>query len=59
MLFLLAAAAGLALADASIVVLALPPLLREFDTTVEGVAAVLTGRRKVRPPPVGNRGGLR
>src|SRR4051794_30732377 len=39
--FLLAAAAGLALADASIVVLALPPLLREFDTTVEGVAAVL------------------
>jgi hypothetical protein len=39
--FLLAVAAGLALADASIVALALPPLLRELDTTIEGVAAVL------------------
>jgi hypothetical protein len=39
--FLLAIAAGLALADASIVALALPPILRELDTSVEGVAAVL------------------
>jgi MFS transporter len=39
--FLLAVAAGLALADASIVALALPPLLRELDTSIEGVAAVL------------------
>ncbi|WP_272474519.1 MFS transporter [Baekduia alba] len=38
---LLAVAAGLALADASIVTLALPELLRELDTSVEGVAAVL------------------
>src|SRR4051812_28461642 len=38
---LLAVAAGLALADASVVTLALPELLRELDTTVEGVAAVL------------------
>lgn len=38
---LLAVAAGLALADASIVTLALPQLLRELDTTVEGVAAIL------------------
>ncbi len=38
---LLALAAGLALADTSIVTLALPTLLRELDTTVEGVAAVL------------------
>jgi MFS family permease len=38
---LLAVAAGLALADASIVALALPPLLRELGTTVVGVAAVL------------------
>ena len=38
---LIAAAAGLALADASVVTLALPELLRELDTTVEGVAAVL------------------
>lgn len=35
------AAAGLVLADASIVTLALPELLRELDTTVEGVAAVI------------------
>src|SRR4051794_29465138 len=38
---LVALAAGLALADASVVALALPALLRELDTTVEGVAAVL------------------
>src|SRR5689334_1370625 len=38
---LLALAAGLALADASVVALALPALLQELDTTVEGVAAVL------------------
>src|SRR5690606_17286116 len=34
-------AAGLALADASIVALALPPILDELDTTVTGVAAVI------------------
>ena len=38
---LIAIAAGLALADASIVTLALPELLSELDTTVQGVAAVL------------------
>jgi Major Facilitator Superfamily len=38
---LLAVAAGLALADGSIVTLALPELLGELDTTVEGVAAVI------------------
>jgi MFS family permease len=38
---LLAVAAGLALADASIVTLALPELLRELHTSVEGVAAIL------------------
>lgn len=38
---LLALAAGLALADASIVTLALPDILVELDTTVEGVAAVI------------------
>jgi hypothetical protein len=37
----LAVAAGLALADASIVTLALPQLLTELDATVEGVAAVI------------------
>ena len=37
----LAAGAALALADASIVTLALPALLNELDTTVEGVAAVI------------------
>ena len=37
----LAIAAGLALADASIVTLALPQLLTELDTTIEGVAAVI------------------
>src|SRR4051794_10422659 len=38
---LLATAAGLALADASIVTLALPRLLTELHATVEGVAAVI------------------
>src|SRR3954468_8867139 len=38
---LLAAGVALALADASVVTLALPPLLNELDTTVEGVAAVI------------------
>ncbi len=38
---LIAAASGLVLADAAIVILALPPLLLELDTTVEGVAAVI------------------
>ena len=39
MLLLLAAA--LALADASVVTLALPPIIDELDTSVEGAAAVL------------------
>jgi Major Facilitator Superfamily len=38
---LLVLAVALALADASIVTLALPPILAELDSTVEGVAAVL------------------
>src|SRR5215213_11276754 len=38
---LLALGAGLALADASIVTLALPPVLVDLDTSVEGVAAVI------------------
>ena len=38
---ILAVAAGLALADASIVTLALPRLLTELDANVEGVAAVI------------------
>src|SRR3954453_13741328 len=38
---MLALLAALALADASVVTLALPPLLRELDTTVQGVAAVI------------------
>ncbi len=38
---LIAIAVGLALADAAVVTLALPPLLLELDTTVEGVAAVI------------------
>src|SRR5829696_2659946 len=38
---LIAIAVGLALADAAVVILALPPLLVELDTTVEGVAAVI------------------
>jgi hypothetical protein len=37
----LAVAAGLGLADASIVTLALPDILSDLDTTVEGVAAVI------------------
>jgi Major Facilitator Superfamily len=39
--FLIAAAAGLALADTSIVTLALPDVLVDLHTTVDGVAAVL------------------
>jgi predicted MFS family arabinose efflux permease len=39
---LLAAAVALAFADASIVVLALPPIYGEFDTTVVGVSWVIT-----------------
>jgi predicted MFS family arabinose efflux permease len=38
---LVAAACALALADASIVTLALPAVFAEFDATVEGVAAVI------------------
>ena len=38
---LIAIAAGLALADASVVTLALPDLLVDLHTTVEGVAAVI------------------
>lgn len=38
---IVAAAAALALADASVVTLALPRLLTELDATVEGLAAVL------------------
>src|SRR6188472_674371 len=38
---LVAAAAALALADASIVALALPPLLVELHTTITGVAAIV------------------
>src|SRR5690349_12215734 len=38
---LVAAAAALALADASIVALALPPILAEMHTTVTGVAAIV------------------
>ena len=38
---LVAIAAGLALADASIVALALPPLLIELHTTITGVAAIV------------------
>jgi predicted MFS family arabinose efflux permease len=40
-LLLLAIAVALALADASIVTLALPPIIDELDATVEGAAAVL------------------
>ncbi|MGZ4279409.1 MAG: MFS transporter [Solirubrobacteraceae bacterium] len=39
--YVLAIAAGLGLADASIVTLALPDILRDLDTSVEGVAAVI------------------
>ena len=38
---LVALGLGLALADASVVTLALPPMLGDLDTTVEGVAAVI------------------
>jgi predicted MFS family arabinose efflux permease len=38
---LIAVGAGLALADASVVTLALPQMLVDLDTTVEGVAAVI------------------
>ncbi|HET6547534.1 MAG TPA: MFS transporter [Solirubrobacter sp.] len=38
---LVAIAAALALADASIVALALPPILVEMDTTISGVAAIV------------------
>src|SRR4051812_38670237 len=38
---LVAIAAGLALAAASIVALALPPILTEMDTTISGVAAII------------------
>src|SRR5215213_3423062 len=38
---LIATAAGLALADAAVVTLALPQLLLELDTSVQGVAAVI------------------
>jgi len=38
---LIAIGIGLALADASVVTLALPPMLEDLDTTVEGVAAVI------------------
>ncbi|MBK5233430.1 MAG: MFS transporter, partial [Thermoleophilia bacterium] len=37
----LAGAVGLVLADSSIVVLALPEIFREFDTTIAGVSWVL------------------
>lgn len=40
-LILVAVAAGLALADASIVALALPPILDQLHTTVSGVAAII------------------
>jgi MFS family permease len=40
-LIVVAVAAGLALADSSIVALALPPLLTDLDTTITGVAAVI------------------
>ena len=38
---IIAVASGLALADAAVVTLALPSILLELDTTVEGVAAVI------------------
>jgi hypothetical protein len=38
---LIAVGVALALADASVVTLALPPMLDDLDTTVEGVAAVI------------------
>lgn len=61
---LVAIAAALALADASIVALALPPILVEFDTTITGAAAIvgvyafvlaacIWPARGLRPGPVG------
>src|SRR3954453_19109756 len=41
-LFLLAATGGIVLGDSSLVTLALPEILRDFDTTVFGVSWVLT-----------------
>jgi Major Facilitator Superfamily len=41
MRIVLLSAAGLALADASVVTLALPPIIDELDASVEGAAAVL------------------
>ncbi|HLM09603.1 MAG TPA: hypothetical protein VK307_07825, partial [Thermoleophilaceae bacterium] len=38
---LIAVGVALALADASVVTLALPPMLDDLETTVEGVAAVI------------------
>src|SRR4051794_2614696 len=49
---MLALLAGLALADASVVTLALPPILRELDTTVGGVAAVIAVYTLVLAPGV-------
>lgn len=40
-IFALAGAVGLVLADSSVVVLALPQIFREFDTSISGVAWVL------------------
>lgn len=61
---LVAIAAALALADASIVALALPPILVEFDTTISGAAAIvgvyalvlavcIWPARALRPGPAG------
>ena len=61
---LVAIAAALALADASIVALALPPILVEFDTSITGAAAIigvyalvlaasLWPARRLRPGPAG------
>ncbi|MDA0183354.1 MFS transporter, partial [Solirubrobacter phytolaccae] len=61
---LVAIAAALALADASIVALALPPILVEFETTITGAAAIvgvyalvlaacLWPARGLRPGPAG------
>ena len=61
---LVAIAAALALADASIVALALPPILVEMDTTISGVAAIvgvyalvlalaILPARRLRPGPAG------
>ena len=40
-IFALAGAVGLVLADSSIVVLALPEIFRQFDTSIAGVSWVL------------------